>query len=126
MKNNLQAQFYAFITVIMTLFIIALLAKPNVCNAQSQMYVPESAVAVQVDITNATVVPTKGSRIIIETTVQLANGKTVAVVTERTKPIIIETNGVVKISQPKTVKVNGENVSIHHRIYIPKTLKLNA
>lgn len=124
MRNNLLAQKWAFITVILTVFLVLALIKP--AKAQQQMYTPESATLVQIDIANANVRTTQGSRIVVETTIMYANGRTATVIADNIKPIITETNGVVRISQPKTVKVNGENVSIHHRIYIPKTLKLNA
>jgi hypothetical protein len=122
MRNNLLAQKYAFISAM--LFILLMLSFANNAKAQQQMYAPESATAVQVDIANATVKTTQGSRIVIETTVQYANGRTATVISESIKPVISETNGVVTISQPKTVKVNNENVTITYKVFVPKSLSV--
>ena len=121
MRNNLQAQKYAFISAILTIFLVLALIKP--AKAQQQMYVPESATAVQVDIANANVRTTQGSRIVVETTIMYANGRTATVIADNIKPVITEENGVVTISQPKTVKVNSENVTVSYKVFIPTKLK---
>ena len=121
MRNNLLAQKYAFISVILTVFLVLVLIKP--AKAQQQMYTPESATLVQIDIANANVRTTQGSRIVVETTIMYANGRTATVIADNIKPVITETNGIVTISQPKTVKVNSESVTVSYKVFIPAKLK---
>jgi len=127
MRNNLLAQFYAFTSALLAIILILALIKPTNCNGQSQMYTPESAVAVQVDLNNATIKTTQGSRIVVETTVKHANGAVVTTVNKNIQAIISEHDGIVFIKQPKTVAVLkqaiAERVDISYKVFIPAKLK---
>jgi len=107
---------HLLLSVIFTLTVVAV-------NAQTAITMHAVETPLSIELANVTVLPIKGSRVVVETYVNLPSGQTALTVIEDVKPRFVTENGVTRMVVNRDT-VNNKVVEVSYRIYIPKTIQI--